>query len=212
MLSFVERWAICPRHHHQTVAEHHYFVTLYASQLCHMLSIKTADRILVLDYALRHDARDVWESDVPGPAKRSLFDGIKAAAYEAKFASGMDDLYRLSMSVSHDPVHSAGGAEYFINDIIKVADLIDEVFFLAYERNLGNELVKGLYQREMHRLDQAAVRLGGDRFSGQLMDVLGEQIARIAEEGAIIPVNDADIQTRSAVAVPQLEHSGKPDA
>lgn len=193
MLSWVERWAIAPRHHHQDVANHSFYVTLYASEICQMLKIGVSDRASVMDAALRHDASEAWSSDVPGPAKRSLFDEDKHIAYKAKFAESMNDLYLASMADMDSLVYSYLGDTYRVRDIVKVADLIDEVFFLAFERNLGNNLVKDLYQREMNRLDQAAVALAGDKFAGDLMGIIGTEIARIGEEGAVIPVNDSDL-------------------
>lgn len=200
MLSFVERWGIAPRHHHQDVANHSYFVTLYSSVICHMLGVKLVDRVVVLDAALRHDAREAWESDIPGPAKRSLVDPAKVAAYEAKFADNMDEQYRMSMSDMNDKVYATramydnGPDGFGVKDILKVADLLDEIFFLTFELNLGNNLVKDLYQREMIRLDQAAVALGGDKFAEELLTEVGVQIARIRDEGAVIPSNDEDLK------------------
>lgn len=199
MLSFVERWGIAPRHHHQNVADHSFFVTLYASELCEMLGVRQIERAEVLDAALRHDAFEAWTSDPPGPAKRSLFDPVKAKAYHAKFAEGMGEFYSVSVAATDTDVQTTvnskfGGRWLSIRNIIKVADLTDEVFYLAFERNLGNNMVLDLYQRELSRLDQAAIALAGEDFAAHLMDVLGKQIARIGDEGAVIPVNDTDIQ------------------
>lgn len=196
MLSFVERWGIAPRHHHQSVTDHSYFVTLYCSQLCRLLDLTGHDTLRVLNYALRHDAFEVFISDLPGPAKRSIVDPQKLSRYHGKFADGMDDAYREAMDEADEPIYVAdrkSTTRVRIRDVVKVADLMDEVFFLAMEMNLGNNLVRGLYQKELSRLDQAAVLVGGDEFAGKLMEEVGKQVTRIGEEGAVIPTNDDDL-------------------
>lgn len=194
MLAFVPRWGIAPRHHQQSVAEHSYYVTLYASEICNMLGIKGACRGEVLDAALRHDATDAWESDVPGPAKRSLFDPVKRRHYAEQFAAGMNNLYRRSQTTLATGTALGNGLKpYSVKDIVKVADLIDEAFFLAIELALGNKLVSGLYQRELSRLDQAAIALAGDAFAEELITMIGVEVTRINEEGAVIPTNNDDL-------------------
>ena len=197
MLSFVERWSIAPRHHHQSVAEHSFFVALYSSQLCDMLNISAEDRFIVLDCALRHDAREVWSSDIPGPAKRSLIDLQRAAIYYQHFDKGMDLLYRQSMRHRNRCVLSIVNGEvlgsYAVVDIIKVADLIDEVFFLAIETQLGNQMVVGLYDKEWERLKQAAELLAGDEFTDILLVIVSNELDRLWTEGAVIPHNDTDL-------------------
>lgn len=199
MLAFVPRWGIAPRHHPQSVAEHSFFVVLYASEICHMLDIAAVYRGEVMDAALRHDAFEAWTSDPPGPAKRSITDPVKYNAYHKLFADGMGYLYRRSQDFLTTgvvrTVAIAGDARLFsVKAIVKVADLIDEVFYLAFEQNLGNNMVRDLYQRELSRLDQAAIALAGDKFAEDLMGVVGAQIARIGEEGAQIPSNDTDLK------------------
>lgn len=204
LLDFVERWGITPRHSHQTVASHSFYVALYTSELCEMLEVDDSGRVLALDYALRHDATDAWESDIPGPAKRSLVDPAKQLVYHSMFAKGMNQLYASSITagktarvdalfIPDDNAHPVFAQRVAIKAIVKVADLIDEVFYLAFEQNLGNNMVRDLYRRELSRLDQAAIALAGEGFAAALMDVIGKQIARIGEEGAQIPSNDDDL-------------------
>lgn len=197
MAAFVPRWGIAPRHHQQSLAEHSFYVALYASHICQMLDISKADRIMVVDTALRHDIKEVWESDIPGPAKRSIIDPQREAEYHAKFAENMDELYQL---YNRDPTLNIErctdeGVEVIeIRRIIKVADLMDEVFYLAVEMQLGNNLIRGLYQHSLSRLDQAATNLAGDEFAETLMQAVGVEVARLGEEGARIPANNEDLK------------------
>lgn len=200
-LSFVDRWAIAPRHHRQSVAEHSFYTALYASEICSMLRVAAHERAIVIDVALRHDVIEVWESDIPGPAKRSIVDDKRHDEYKKLFAEGMGDLYRRrafdadSRCVNVWMTDESLGAPVIVtpSQIVKVADLVDEIFFLAMEMQLGNNLVRGLYQKELSRLDQAAVSLGGDKFAEELIQTVGTEIARLGDEGAIIPFNDDDV-------------------
>lgn len=193
MLSFVPRWGIAPRHHQQTVAEHSYYVVLYAAQLCDRMGVGDLGRLNVVEYALVHDVREAWESDIPGPSKRAIVDKERADRYHGAFAATMDPYYRGSYVLGVETVMDGYGVSRLIKDIVKVADLIDSVFYLQTELLMGNGFANGLLARDMERLWKAAkgvlvptdyVQFEQDIFNG----LMGLNMA-----GAVLPVIDTDL-------------------
>lgn len=199
MLSFVERWAIAPRLHHQNVAEHSYFVALYCSEMCEFMGLSDGDRVKVLDYALRHDAFEAWTSDIPGPAKRSLLSMTTEREYHNQFGQVMGPTYRDAMARGDEQIYNwrsrkdQKGHTFRVRDVIKVADILDSLFFLATEEQLGNRMVEGLFAREMDRL-HTALKVFGDWTGSAILATVEKELARLAELGAVIPDNDSDLE------------------
>lgn len=190
MLSFVPRWSIAPRVTQQSDAEHCFFVALYTSQLCDWLGVKPEHAVWIVGWALRHDAYEVWTGDPPGPAKHMFIDENKMSAYIDMFAAQVEDfkVYRdaiwmsADLNISHDSTLFKGLAVR----IIKVADLIDECFFLRYELAMGNSLVKDLFHLSLTRLEEKCGEWG-EEVCEYLMRCVKQELSRVEGEGALIP-------------------------
>ena len=193
MLSFVERWAIAPRLHRQTVAEHSFFVALYASEICLLLGMGPLAHSQVLHYALRHDAFEAWTSDIPGPAKRSLVGLGAQDDYHDKFARTMGEEYLGAIELGNATlVYPSGKCR--VRDIIKIADIIDSLFFLEQEKLLGNTMTAGLWDREYERFKVVIGKVLSLDIATRLKDRVLDELKRLANMGAIIPDNDGDIK------------------
>ncbi len=144
-LSFVPRWTIVRTLQHQSVAEHSYYVALYAGQIADMIGW-TGDRAALLDHALRHDLEEGFMSDIPGPSKRKIVDREK---YDKISHEGNVQLYGVDYNL-HTVVFNET-----IKMIIKVADLLDECFFLATEIQLGNRSLGRVMANSRIRLFEA---------------------------------------------------------
>lgn len=151
ILDYVQRWGIAPRLQQQTVASHSFYVALYTAQLCRIIGADNMSRLYCVEYALVHDAREAWESDPPGPAKRSLYDPKKAEAYHARFAEVMGAFYGGMHNAGSFPVKTEHGFDYTVKDIVKIADIIDSMFYLRIEQLRGNSLVAEISFREDDR-------------------------------------------------------------
>lgn len=144
-LSFVPRWPIIRRIKEQSVAEHSYYVTLYAGQVAELIEYK-GDRAMLLDMALRHDIEESFTSDIPGPSKRAMIDDEKANRWV------IDELNRRFLeNFRQIPMEE----ELNIKLIIKIADLLDEVFYLATEQQLGNRAISKVLEHSYDRLFKA---------------------------------------------------------
>ncbi len=193
MLSFVPRWGIAPRHHQQTVAEHSYYVVLYAAQLCDRMGIGDLGRLNVVEYALVHDVREAWESDIPGPSKRAIVDKERADRYHGAFAATMDPYYRGSYVLGVEVVVDGYGVGRLIKDIVKVADLIDSVFYLKQETLMGNAFAQGLFMRDMERLRAAAQGVLVRDLLDQFWIDIDTAMYELGNAGAVLPIVDTDL-------------------
>lgn len=183
MLSFVPRWSIAPRLHSQSDAEHCFFVVLYTSQLCDFFNVPAMEAVMILGWAIRHDAYEIWTGDPPGPAKAHFIDEAKLAAYIMKFGERVDDFagYR---GYIYDPP-STEFTQRAIR-IIKTADLIDECFYLRYELAMGNTLVRDIFQLSLDRL-RDKVEEWDTETAEYLMRCVQLELSKIETEGALIP-------------------------
>lgn len=146
-LSFVPRWQIAPRVRTTSVAEHSFFVAVYTMELlAHKPDWTEAKKRAALSYALTHDMPEAVTGDMPGPVKRAVTNPRELEAYEERALMGMG--------------FSTAMADNDIRALVKVADLIDDLFYLHGERGLGNRMLgEGLTQVE-ERLG-AAVEAAG---------------------------------------------------
>lgn len=175
MLAFVPRWGIAPRLTHQSVAEHSYYVALYADQLCDFLDVPWQEKTYIVGWALRHDGLETWTGDPPGPAKRYFVDEAKMQAYSDAFAEQVPDYGEYRRLATARAVF-----------VLKLADLIDEVMYLRFELSMGNSMVRDLYRLSLDglrdRLDTLEEQQGE-----AIWTHVTHQLSRIESEGALIP-------------------------
>lgn len=128
-LSFVPRWGVLRRVRSQSTAEHSYYVALYAAHVADMVGWN-GDRGALLRSALVHDLPEAVTGDIPGPAKRKMMDPQKTNEMESKYIGSRfpDDSAAWHDAKLHPEIRL----------LIKAADLLDEIMFLATERQLGN--------------------------------------------------------------------------
>lgn len=135
-LAFVPRWGIVRTVRQQNVAEHSFFVAIYADQIAELASWK-GDRAALLRHALAHDWDEILTSDIAAPAKRVM---KKAAG--AKWDAFCLWLLKLMRERYDDydrwMIHEQNNE---IEEIVKIADILEAVMYLAEEENLGNKNV-----------------------------------------------------------------------
>lgn len=160
-LSVVPRWTIIRTIQKQNVAEHSYYVTLYAGQIADLIGWQ-GSRSTLLDYALRHDLEETYMSDIPGPSKRAVAgdrrrydehcrtENIKRFGddYAARLAYPSDRCIAVYVKLTKE-----------IKAIIKVADLLDECFFLCLDQQMGNHGLQLVFEASMKRLCDAIAAL-----------------------------------------------------
>lgn len=155
-LSTVPRWTIIRTIQKQNVAEHSFYVALYAGQVADLIKWP-GPRAVLLDIALRHDLEEVYMSDIPGPSKRAMVHDVDK--YQQRCESenvrrfGEDYKNRTMMFWNLPDVEDQ------VRAIIKVADLLDECFFLATDHQLGNRSTQMVFEKSLMRLQGAVEKL-----------------------------------------------------
>ncbi len=138
-LMYRRRWAICRTVKDQSVAEHSYFVTIYAHQIATWLNATNrVEKQVCVEHvvymALVHDWEESFTGDIPGPVKHK----IAKTGYSEYLEKGVEDRFSGYSLISFYGDHRD---DYTENRILKIANLIDEVCYLTEERRMGNRFV-----------------------------------------------------------------------
>lgn len=127
-MAHVPRWVIARTTRTQYLAEHSYFVAIYARQIAVAIGWQ-GDYGALLHYALIHDLEETITGDMPGPMKRRLVDKAeedRATRPLMRRKFGQEVLN--SMTVYSDD----------IKKIVKVADSCEELAFIYEQVDMGN--------------------------------------------------------------------------
>jgi 5'-deoxynucleotidase YfbR-like HD superfamily hydrolase len=145
-LSFVPRWSIARVHQRQTVAEHSFYVALYADQIADFLGINDpTTRLSLIRLALWHDVEESFTGDIPGPMKAAILDG-------ERYRQAIDKGLKRRFPGAPDP-RFYDFTPY--TEILKVANLVEESMYLATEMQMGNQAVAHLYEIHIKRTRDA---------------------------------------------------------
>lgn len=154
------RWTIARLNRPQYVDSHSYFVTLYGLEIARHFEWK-GDHAALARKLIWHDQDEGFGSDIPGPTKRHICDPVKKNAFIVK---GMKE--RFGVDWRHRAGYKIKGlwpAEVLEANLIqKAADLLDEVFYLAGEHQMGNASIEHYYNNALKRLETAWFRLPFD--------------------------------------------------
>ncbi len=127
-LMFVPRWNIVRTIRQQNVAEHSFYVALWADRVAILVGMTNITELYFLGRAaLVHDMKEIYSGDTPATFKRRLRKDL------GRDLHGLDDFGTNAVSNAESKLI---GTEP--NQIIKVADLIEAFVFCCEEQQLGN--------------------------------------------------------------------------
>lgn len=138
-LTFVPRWSIIRTIKTQSVAEHSYYVAIYAEQLAQFIGWK-GDYAELLRQALVHDLDEILTGDIVGPAKKHFVDKERHHDYVCTELNNRFTFNRRWLEPDE---------EKEIIALIKLADGLDELFYLCVERQMGNTSTDALFSTRM---------------------------------------------------------------
>ena len=133
-LQVVKRWGIVRRLSEQTVADHSFYVVMYANDICSFFAryVSRDLHLHVLQQALWHDMDETFSGDIPGPAKRAFGkENVKT-----KLKQWMDMVFGMRGHRDGSGVNSVD--QNLVTAIIKAADYIDAYTEMLIEQSLGN--------------------------------------------------------------------------
>lgn len=154
-LAYVPRWGIIRNIKQQNVAEHSFFVALYTEQLARIFEWQ-GDLGRLLTYALQHDVEESFTSDIPGPIKKWFVDKEKEQlmvnrGINARF---IDSYWNIKFEEIP--------ADY--KALVKMADSLDEMFYLASEIQMGNGAVHAVFQARQELARDYLYKVGEEVF------------------------------------------------
>lgn len=171
-MATVMRWGIVPTTRQQNLAEHSYFVTMYANDICLMAGVTDEIRLSVLKSALGHDLDEIFTCDVPGPHKRHVMIANSNWLHKAMEKVFEYKAQRWGSKIDHLAL---------VKTIVKVADILESVLYLIEEMRMGNtnvaehEAVLFAKLGEMlDRLDSITDALSFSRVKNRVIDKVHE--------------------------------------
>lgn len=137
-LAFVPRWAIIRVQRQQSVAEHSYFVAIYADQIARAINW-SGPRDQLMRLALFHDMDEILTGDISAPSKKVMESSAMSGwhIFEKWKTQRMEE--RINCFQSYLEIVSPWDKSGYA--IIKTADLLEAVLFLCDETFSGNRNV-----------------------------------------------------------------------
>lgn len=180
-MAYVPRWVILRRHRQQYLAEHSYFVAIYAQQIARLIGYD--DLYEVVWFALLHDIDETITGDIPGPIKRAAFDKTKAKG-------AMQDV--MIDKFGADVTTDASFTNDEVRAIVSVADSIEEVCYLMEEMSMGNkDWIKPVIDEAIDRLKMRWSKLPADETT--LKDVWAKEMTKLVSEQVSSPILMKDV-------------------
>lgn len=132
-LNVLPRWSLVRVNRRQSVAEHSYYVVLYAMQVAELIHWG-GSRADLVRWALVHDAPELEIGDIPGFTKKAVFDGADLDALERRVFAYKFPKYQAWYTAPDD-----------VAAIVKVADIMDCVAYICEEIQSGNKVMGQVY-------------------------------------------------------------------
>lgn len=133
--AIIPRWSIVWTHHSDNVAEHSFFVSVYADMIADLIGWD-GSRSRLLTYALYHDMDELVTGDIVAPVKHNIVN----PTVEREFVDA-----KLLDLAPHVFYRLRGGECYSRHDevlaIVKVADRLDATLFALQEFVMGNAII-----------------------------------------------------------------------
>lgn len=149
----VPRWSIVRTLRQQFLAEHIFFVTMYANDVGVFIGLEDADQLALLQMCLWHEADELFTGDITGPAKRGLVRDREA--WDTKLAQWSGKLFK---DLETRDGSNTAQRRALVEAIVKLADYLDECCEMGNELQLGNVTVKSIFRDSLERV-RAAVRV-----------------------------------------------------
>lgn len=143
--STVPRWTTLRTVQKQNVAEHTFYVIMYARQIVKFLRLSDLILLIVMDQALWHDSEETFSGDTPGPWKRLSEDPDKASLAARRILAARFSDLPIMLPAQWLPI---------VKSVIKIANMVDELMFLSNDFQMGNKNVTGVMANTVARIEE----------------------------------------------------------
>lgn len=138
----------------QSVVEHSYYVAIYASEIADVIQWK-GDKESLLMYALYHDVDESSSSDLPMPLKKYMKKSLGVGYFLVQKWINKVNQWRCPSTVKWLSPNEE------IEEIVKIADILEACVFLAEEASFGNnnndEVLAYLYEELTQMVNDSSV-------------------------------------------------------
>lgn len=135
-LAFVPRWAIIRTNRQQNVAEHSFFVAIYADQIASMIGWM-GRRDVLFRLSLYHDLDETLTGDIVAPAKRVMAEAAQTGWNLVE--KWLDQTMQNRISTYKAWARPEAKDIEEMEKILAVADILEAVLYLADEEFSGNK-------------------------------------------------------------------------
>lgn len=152
--SVVNRWSIVWTLKQDNIAQHSFYVLLYARAIAQLIEWEGSSALLMY-MAATHDLGEIFTGDIVGPVKNKIIDPEREAEYTSnKMKERMPGVARQTgWYMNSDENTTDRVADALV--IIKAADRLDALLFLIGEKRMGNGVVDELIRTSENRLHEA---------------------------------------------------------
>lgn len=151
-MSVVPRWSIVRTVKEDSVANHSFYVSLYATDIARLIDWKGSVSAL-LYLALTHDLGELITGDLVSPVKKEILDDERTEDFiHLKMSERLPYIWQ-QIAAYRDALHPELLSE--VDVIIKVADRLDAVLYLIGETRIGNSFTTPLIETALARLKLA---------------------------------------------------------
>lgn len=183
----IKRWSTTPCINRQDIAQHSFYVVLYTDHITQLLGWSPARKYEAMHWAVIHDMPETVTSDIPGPVKRTITNKPALEAVEDQLMKEFGAGYNYDRS------------DWMIRDVVKAANLIDEVFYLHSEVLLGNGYLDRVFDNSWGRMKTAVKKLdvlSASPMGSKISSVIVSEVRVSLDQmrgGVVGLVNDDDL-------------------
>lgn len=117
----------------ENVAEHSFYVTLYANEICNFFNIPNNEKLIILEKALTHDVHEIELSDIPHNVKENIkFLNNICLEYEEDFNNKnfKEIILKYNKLTPEQKI--------IVDNIVLLADIMDVYYYANNEIKFGN--------------------------------------------------------------------------
>lgn len=141
LASTVRRWSVARVLNEDNIANHSFYVAIYARQIALLLSEEWEPDIGILMFrALTGDLDETVTGDICSPIKQEIIDNERSAAYIRRKME--DHLPFIITELNEEREMNSQRANDRMDAVIKAADKMDALIFLINERQMGNHSIE----------------------------------------------------------------------
>lgn len=153
-MSFMKRFNNEMHFHDESVAEHSFYVSVFAMMICDELAISTDMRRVIIEKAVIHDIHETVISDVPHNVKMIEPSILKFYTdYELKYNS----YHFLSLARIYDSLSLRD--RQVCDEVVTLADIVSVIQYSQLEVSLGNKKFEKILEGAWDRVDDCFRKL-----------------------------------------------------